>query len=154
MAEVPASAQGAWGILRDRAQRQAQIARSQATRARQHLDQLREQGVRLQALMSDYSSRHDALGRQSQVMSDHLNRLRFLEQMRELSLRLSAQVTQAEFDAESARRRLHQLELEVAKFERLIERQAHQNRVQRDRREARALDDWSVLTHARRSAES
>jgi flagellar export protein FliJ len=104
--------------------------------------------------LSDYSSRHAALGQESQVMGDHLNRLRFLEQMTELSLRQSAQITQAEFDAESARRRLQQLEIEVAKYERLIERQAHQNRLQRDRIEARALDDWSVLTHARRSADS
>jgi flagellar export protein FliJ len=149
-----ASSGGAWRVLRDRAQRQVDLARLQAARARRQLDQLRDQGERLSTLMNDYSGRHEALGHAPQVVGDHVNRLRFLEQMRDLSLRLSAQVAQAEFEAESARRRLHQAELALAKYERLLERQALQTRLQQDRREARALDDWSVLTHARRSAGS
>jgi flagellar export protein FliJ len=153
MNEPSASQSGAWGVLLDRARRQAQQARSQATRARQHLDQLRDQDVRLSALTADYANRHAASGQAAQVMGDHLNRLRFLEQMRTLALQLSAQVAQAEFDAASARRRLHQAEMEVAKYERLVERQAHQNRIRQDRHEARALDEWSVLTHARRSTD-
>ena len=76
MNEPSASQSGAWGVLLDRARRQAQQARSQATRARQHLDQLRDQDVRLSALTADYANRHAALGQAAQVMGKKCAHLR------------------------------------------------------------------------------
>lgn len=144
------SESGVWGILFDRAERAAQERQSALARARSQVQRLHEQRDRVHRLMQEYASTHAQSERQAHPMRDNLNQRRFLAQLRDLSHRVDAQITQAEFDLESARRQALAAEVEAAKYAKLIERQQRAQHALQERREARALDEWSLQASERR----
>jgi flagellar export protein FliJ len=133
-----------WGVLVQRSERQVQEVRKRLRRAEARHDEMLASLRRLHAMAAEYRQRHLQLQQGLHTMRDTLDHQQFMDQLAQLTVRMTAEATRSQLQCQIERRALEAAEQALRKNTKLQEMDSQNWRSTESRREQQRQDEQAL----------
>jgi flagellar export protein FliJ len=133
-----------WGLLVQKAERRVQEVRLRLHEAEARQAQLLASLRRVQAMAAEYRQRHARVQQGLHSMRDTLDHQRFMDQLGQLTARMTAEAARSQLQCQTERRALQDAEQDLRKNTKLEEIEMQNWRSTERRREQRGQDEQAL----------